>query len=620
MIAKKTWMAGLLAGVGLIGSSFAANIAWDTPSGNWTVATNWIGGVVPGSSDAAFINRYDATIDSDVGSIAALFAGFTDMTGTLHIVDGGSLVVTTDSGRIGRAGYSNAVGVINMTGGTLQYGASQDKRLILGLDSSVANGEQGMMTISGGTFAGQLLIGQNLVGGSIDTFRVEGDAATIGSSAVTSTHGLEVRYTGVLEFALNETGISTMTFADTASFHSSSKIIVDGAAYTGAGETFTLIDAASFSGTPQIILANFYGGASYNWDAATGEFTVTANAPGAVAANRVWNSSDGLWSDPLNWSGYLQPRSIDNTFMNAGAATINADVGSIATLYMGYTSLTGTLNMVDGGSLLVTSESGRIGRAGYSGSGGVINMTGGTLQYGDDQDKRLMLGLDSSAEIGEYGEMTISGGTFAGKLLIGANVVGGSEDLFRVEGNAATIGSTNVNGVYGLELRYTGAMEFAFDEDGISPMNFADNAWFHPSAKILVDGSSFVEPGSNTYTLISAASFTGTPSITVTNFTDPVSYEWDPSGSFTVTVDAPELLPELVSSHLTVSYSSNSLVIASEDLNALAQNTLQMKTDLSASTWSNVTTFTGSSTNAWMLTPPDSSSAFYRIVSEYPVD
>ena len=275
MSTKKIVIAGLFGLVGIFGSSFAANIAWNTPDGNWDDDASWSGSVQPGATDSAYINKWKATIDSDVGSIDSLYAGYTDLTGYLDIVAGGNLLVTSENGRIGRSGYVNSVGVITMSGGTLQYGASQDKRLILGLDSSVANGEQGMMTISGGTFAGQLLVGQNLVGGSIDTFRVEGDAATIGSTAITSTHGLDLRYTGVLEFAFNGTGISTMSFADTGSFHSNSKIVVDGAEYVGGAGSFALIDCSSFSGSSQVTLQNFSDEVSYDWDAENGDLIVT---------------------------------------------------------------------------------------------------------------------------------------------------------------------------------------------------------------------------------------------------------------------------------------------------------------------------------------------------------
>ena len=89
-----------------------------------------------------------------------------------------------------------------------------------------------------------------------------------------------MRSTGDLEFIFDETGISTLSYAnEQARFYDGSTILVDGSAYTGGSDTFSLIDAASFFNTvtPAIVLTNFTDDVSYEWDAATAAFTVTAS-------------------------------------------------------------------------------------------------------------------------------------------------------------------------------------------------------------------------------------------------------------------------------------------------------------------------------------------------------
>ena len=326
----------------------------------------------------------------------------------------------------------------------------------------------------------------------------------------------------------------------------------------------------------------------------------------------------GGWSDGVNWAKGLLPRSIDSSYIHTGTATIDSDVGSVTTLHMGYTGLTGTLDIVGGANLTVTTGNGRIGRSGYVNSAGVINMTGGTLTYGASQNERLIIGLDSSVANSEQGSFTISGGTFAGGILLGSTVAGGSRDLLRIEGDAATIGSANAVTGNGLEVRSTGDMEFIFDETGISTLSYAnEQARFYDGSTILVDGSAYTG-SSDTFTLINATSFYNTvaPTIVLTNFADEISYDYDwdtVNGDLTVTVDVPV---ELVPPHLTIAYASNSVIVSSSDLNSFASNTLQEAISLVGGSWNNISISTGSTSNSWVITPLTGSESFYRVISK----
>jgi hypothetical protein len=273
----------MLAGVS--GSAFAADIGWGGGTDNWSNTNAWTGLALPGSGDTAFINNGTATINSDVGTVQAFHLGFNNgNTGTLNM-SGGKLVASLNDSYVGRSSTSNSFGIFNMSGGTLQLGdATGSKRLIIGLDAASAP-KTGTVTIDGGTFIGRFLVGSSSIAGATrDTLTINGDAAIIGATFTDGTaggnYGLEMRSTADLRFNFNASGISGMTFTDDAKFSATSTILVDGSAYTGGSNTFTLINAASFyllsgGATPVITLTNFANTASYNFDAANGNFTVS---------------------------------------------------------------------------------------------------------------------------------------------------------------------------------------------------------------------------------------------------------------------------------------------------------------------------------------------------------
>jgi len=58
-------------------------------------------------------------------------------------------------------------------------------------------------------------------------------------------------------------------------FNTNAHIVVNGSDYEGGAATFELLRCSSFSGRPIITLENFPPGVSYQWNAASGIFTVT---------------------------------------------------------------------------------------------------------------------------------------------------------------------------------------------------------------------------------------------------------------------------------------------------------------------------------------------------------
>jgi hypothetical protein len=79
---------------------------------------------------------------------------------------------------------------------------------------------------------------------------------------------------------------------------------VDGADYEGGPATFQLLRCASFTGTPIITLENFPSGASYQWNTATGIFTVTVEpvAPPTLEYSVAGGVLELRW--PLSFLGW----------------------------------------------------------------------------------------------------------------------------------------------------------------------------------------------------------------------------------------------------------------------------------------------------------------------------
>jgi len=250
-----------------------------TGSGCWTAGENWNNDQPPSETNVVYIRSgLTASIGYDVGMIRRFYLGdnattYPPGTGTLNILSGGRLVTSLDVPEVGR-GVPGAIGNLNLTGGLLQLGSSSNYVLKVGVDST-GEAVTGNVTISGGEFCGRFQVGSSGVSGATpDLLRIVGSGATIGSPA-TGT-GLDLRASGTVEYVFDAGGVSGMSFLSGAGvFNTNAHIVVNGADYEGGAATFELLRCASFSGKPIITLENFPPGASYQWNTASGSFTVT---------------------------------------------------------------------------------------------------------------------------------------------------------------------------------------------------------------------------------------------------------------------------------------------------------------------------------------------------------
>lgn len=232
--------------------------------GIWSETNIWSSAKVPVSGDSVYIrNNGIVTLNSTAATnMGNLYIG-ENTAGTLKITAGGYLNVTGNVA-IGRTGAYTNIGTLSIEGGTFVKNGS----IIVG------NGTvTGIVSISSGSLMGSIEMGSASAtydGG--DTLRVIGSTANISGTNFQAGNG------SIVEFIFDASGISMLNYSGITRFATGSQIIVDGAAYTGGAQTFTLIgggDIGTSLGSPTIILTNFAAGTTYDFDTAGNVFTVT---------------------------------------------------------------------------------------------------------------------------------------------------------------------------------------------------------------------------------------------------------------------------------------------------------------------------------------------------------
>lgn len=229
------------------GSSGALNVA----GGLATVGTSLSVGVDGAGSvlvSGGTLTTSTATVASGVGS-----------TGSISVTAGRLQVSSTDDVFLGGRVTGTTSGAYTQSGGEVSLGGG-DGRLVIGSTNGAGQVINSSATISGGNFSGRFLIGANTDSGAGNgVLTIVGDAATIGSAGTTGT-GLELRATGEIVFQLDATGISTLDFSDlNVSMVEGSKLTIDGTAYAGGAQIFTLIDAESFTGDFALLDKSVFG-------------------------------------------------------------------------------------------------------------------------------------------------------------------------------------------------------------------------------------------------------------------------------------------------------------------------------------------------------------------------
>ncbi len=153
----------VLAFFALSRSAHAANIVWNGGTGVWSVGTNWVGGVAPGSSDIATFTGSTAacsisssisvagisisvpvTITQASGVTITLSGGFTQNAGTFNggnstISIGGDLTLSSGTFK-STSGQLQVKGAFNKTGGTFTHNSGQVMLLATSSKTFASNG------------------------------------------------------------------------------------------------------------------------------------------------------------------------------------------------------------------------------------------------------------------------------------------------------------------------------------------------------------------------------------------------------------------------------------------------------------------------------------------------
>ena len=259
---------------------FALSTILDVDGGNWSADSTWSLGTTPTSVDKAYIrDNYSVTINSDVGTITQAYIGDTGESGTVNMTSGN--LVSTSATEVGRRA-SGATGSLNISGGTFSSGAAGETAILVGSDTSSSLLTTGLLEVSGtGTFFGRAIIGSTGFGSSGDIFRIVGSDATVGTTSTVGSNSFEVRESGSVEWVFDAAGISTVNAQEVFTFAAGSAgIVVDGSAYTGGANTFTLLNAGIISSiAPAINLVGFAEGTTYEWNSTSDTFKVTTAVP-----------------------------------------------------------------------------------------------------------------------------------------------------------------------------------------------------------------------------------------------------------------------------------------------------------------------------------------------------
>ncbi len=283
---KKSGKIRLLAGLMTVACLFVASNVFalstvlSADGGNWSANATWSLGTTPTSADKVFVrDNYSVTVNSDVGTITQAYIGDTGKSGTVNMTSGN--LVSTSATEVGRR-VSGATGSLLISGGKFSSGATGGTAILVGADLSSAALTTGLLEISGtGEFFGRAIIGSTGFGSSGDKLRIVGSDAIVGTTSTEGTASFEIRESGSVEWVFGATGASTVNVQEVFTFASGSAgIIVDGSAYTGGENTFTLLSAGVIGGTaPTIQLNGFAEGTTYEWNSTTDTFKVFTAVP-----------------------------------------------------------------------------------------------------------------------------------------------------------------------------------------------------------------------------------------------------------------------------------------------------------------------------------------------------
>ena len=432
----------------------AAIMSWSGTTGSWDNPVNWVGGVLPTSSDPTFINNSGtATLAGGVsGSAATLTVGYSG-TGSL-LVNGGQ--VTNASGKIGD--LSTGSGSVTVTSGTWANSAS----LNVGMNGT------GSLLVNGGQVTNNTgYIGNSLTGSG---------SATVTSGTWTNIVGLRVGDSGTGSLLVNGGLVTTpYGYIGSGTTGRGSATVTSGTWITSGTLTFTVGSAGTGS-----LLVN--GGRVTNTSGVIGSGTTGSGS--ATVTSGTWTNSAGL-TVGRSGTGTLNVVDTGVVSVDSGTVTIAQNASSFGTLNIGTGGAAGTLQ-----ATVVTSGSGTA-RVNFNHSGTVNfapNLTGALAVTKLGAGTTVLSGSSTSSG----GTVISAGALFLGDLGGAASVLGSGtvnvQAAGTLGGTGTVLGATTVSGALA-PGNSPGAIHFAsaltLTSDAVVKMEIASASSFD---QIGVDG------------------------------------------------------------------------------------------------------------------------------------
>jgi PEP-CTERM motif len=327
-----------------------------------------------------------------------------------------------------------------------------------------ASGNWNIATAAGTNWTNSTVSANYRVPNSTDIAFVRGNKTATIDSLVPSISGLRI--------SVNAAGVSTVTIANSGSL----TVLTDLLMANVANTTTATLNVSSLGylsvGTTTTVSSSG---------------TATINTAGTAALGDV-QISTGAGSGALNVTGG-----------SLSASAINIGMGNGGT---GAVSISGGVATVSGTTFH------QVGYRLNSGTtSGTLLLSGGSLTIANGEGG-LAIGSNNGATQNVTGSMTVSGGSYNGKFIVGGDGGGSGTGLLTIVGSQATLESSSTSG-NGMDLRATGTIRFNLDNTGISTLDISESGLrFSAGSTFVVDGTNYTG-GAATFTLIDAASFAG---------------------------------------------------------------------------------------------------------------
>ena len=379
--------------------SNAQTFTWDNPAGgNWNVATNWTGGIVPQSSgqavDIPLAVPVYVNISPDIGSLSIDNSGT-----TLDILNGDTLTVTngiTNNGTI----------VVNSNQGTsgsnLTFSGSQT---LSGAGSVILNGSGAYLNTSNNgvltqaathTINGQGTIYAALTNQGLVNANVNGGTLYL-DGAITNAATMEATGGGVLGVNTTVNNANGTILASGGNVQINGGTVVGGTLTSTGSSYFSSNDSGNLNGVTLSTGSQFNiagnttvtngitnnGTIAVSGDELTFSGTQTLSGTGSVILNAgtvYMGSSSGTLTQALGHTISGQG-TITATLINQGV--INANVNG-QTLSLGGVAITNaaTMEATGGGVLNVRTTVNNAGETILASGGGNVQINGGTVVGG----------------------------------------------------------------------------------------------------------------------------------------------------------------------------------------------------------------------------------------------